>query len=112
MKAVFYDGEKRWIADTKEDEFLFGTPVNPPNTRTTYTRGTDLFVHRTKSGKVYLYFLDWSLWQGEEDRIREATVEEAQKFLERWLSSPWGPSEEELSRFKELTGIDLLEETA
>jgi len=112
MRAVFYDGDKRVVVDTQKDELLYGTPHNPPNTGTRYTRGTDAYIHKAKSGKVYFYFLDWSMWQGEENRLRLASPEEVARFLEDWLPSPWGSDEEVLARFKELTGMDLLEETA
>jgi len=112
MKAVFHVKDGKVVVDTKKDELLYGTPCNPPNTGTRYTRGTSVYVHRSKKGKVYFYFYHWSMWQGEEDSLELASPEEVGALLEKWLPSPWGPTEEQLQRYEELTGINLLEETA
>ncbi len=115
MKVVkILDDGKRAVLDTKLDTCLYKAPVNPPNTGTSYTRGTDLYLHNTKNGRKVFYEYHWSMWQGEESGINVISVEEAKEFLEIKAGlTGWGRvSEEELEEIKELTGIDLLEETA
>ena len=63
------------------DICLYESPVNPPNTGTSYTRGADLFAHRARSGTIYFYLYHWSMWQGEEGSYQLITEENAKKFL-------------------------------
>lgn len=115
MKRVLITKEnKRVIIDTKNDHLIYETPVNPPNTGLAYTRGDDLYIHRTTNGNMVYYLYHWSLWQGEGESVEIITPEEAESFLiERLGKSGWGGlSEEEAKRIEKLTGLSLLTETA
>jgi hypothetical protein len=115
MKVVkVLDDGKRAVLDTKEDACLYDSPHNPPNTGTDYTRGTDLYFHVSKGGRKVFYSYHWSMWQGEESSISLLSEQEAMEFLEEKAGlAGWGSiSDEEMKKIKELTGIDLLEETA
>ena len=102
-----------WIANTKTDETLYCAPFNPPNTGQTYTRGTDLYAHQTKKHGVQFYFLDWSMWQGEEEHITPVTREEAIDFLKEQVGDYWGfPKDDTIKMLQEKYDIDLMEETA
>lgn len=105
---------KTVVVDTKTDEALYTAPCNPPNTGTRYTRGTDLFAHKARSGKTYFYFRHWSLWQGEEDNIRLCSKTEAQRFLEeKAAAAGWEQlSEQDAQEINERYGFRLYEETA
>jgi len=72
---------KKIIADMETDVRLYKSPVNPPNTGTRYTRGTDLYAHTTKNGSNYFYIYSWSMWQGEESRVSLISTDDAQAFI-------------------------------
>jgi len=112
-KIVTEEDGTRWIADTQTDEALYTAPHNPPNTGSAYTRGTDLFVHKTRSHGLRYYTRGWSMWQGEQpDIIVPITREEAEKFLVSHVGDYWNfPSDEENTKLKEY-GFDILQETA
>ena len=67
--------------NTTTDEKIYQAPINPPNTGVDYTRGTDLFLHVSRSGQRYFYKLRWSLWQGERDEIILVSEDETKEFL-------------------------------
>ena len=104
---------KKVVIDVSKDTKLYESPVNPPNTGTRYTRGTDLLAHKARSGNVYFYFYHWSMWQGEEDEFELVDRNTAEEFLvERAGLSGWaGLDEHEIERAKEF-GLDIMEETA
>lgn len=114
MKHVLLnENGERVVIDMKKDECLYSAPVNPPNTGTAFTRGTDLYAHKAQSGKVYFYANRWSLWQGEEGGIRLMTKEEAEEFLTEKLSLTGCGALDEADAAKcEAYGLDLLTETA
>jgi len=90
MRKVFFEPDgTTWIANTKKDEVLYESPVNPPNTGTEYTRGTDLYIHKTKSHGDKFFFYHWSMWQGEEENIVSITKERAQEFLFSVMGDYW-----------------------
>lgn len=104
---------KRVIVDIFKDECIYDAPHNPPNTGSTYTRGTDLHAHVAKSGTTYYYLYHWSMWQGEDsERFELLTTGEAQDFCERLLglAGVAAPSQVEeqrvLKHFPELTEED------
>jgi hypothetical protein len=72
---------KKVVISPKSDECLYSAPVNPPNTGTRYTEGTDLYRHVAKSGAVYYYLHEWSMWQGTMDRYNLISEQEAKDFL-------------------------------
>jgi hypothetical protein len=72
---------KRVKINTKEDRCLYDAPQNPSNTGTTYTRGTDLYAHKARSGNWYFYKYHWSMWQGEESALHLITEDEAKDFV-------------------------------
>ncbi|MFX0133042.1 MAG: hypothetical protein ACFFDN_05280 [Candidatus Hodarchaeota archaeon] len=114
MKAVLMTPEsKRVVIDTKTDPCLYSSPQNPPNTGTTYTRGTDLYYHKSRAGNEYFYFKHWSMWQGEEGSIQLITKDKAEDFLlEKAGNSGWDSlNESDFENLKEF-GFNLLEETA
>ena len=99
--------------NTRTDEVLYEAPRNPPNTGTTYTRGTDLYRHVARSGKAYYYLCKWSMWQGEEISIELISEEEAKEFLiEKAGDAGWAKlTEEEMKRAEEIF-LGIFEETA
>lgn len=104
---------KRVVIDPNDDSYLFESPRNPPNTGTVYTRGTDLHVHKARSGKNYFYFYSWSMWQGEDSSLRLCSFDEAEKFLTEKAGNTGydSMSESEMSDLEQY-GFNLLEETA
>ena len=114
MKRVLITKEqKRVIVDIQTDSCLYKSPVNPPNTGTDYTRGTDLYAHRARSGNMYFYLRHWSLWQGEGSNLELISRDEAENFLleKAGLSGFAAMEESEIEKAIEL-GFDLFEETA
>jgi len=112
QKVIKEQDGTRWIADTKTDIKLYDAPVNPPNTGTTYTSGTDLYAHRTRTHGPRFYKLHWSMWQGTESTIEPVSQVEAQEFLENCVGDYFGfPNKEETELLKEW-GFDILTETA
>ena len=57
---------KKVVVNIQTDNCLYEAPHNPPNTGTTYTRGTDYYAHKARSGTMYFYSYSWSMWQGEQ----------------------------------------------
>jgi hypothetical protein len=104
---------KKVVCNTGTDEILYKAPINPPNTGTAYTRGTDLYTHVSRSGNRYFYFRHWSMWQGEEGSYELISSEEAKNFLlDKMHGGYWaGLEDSELERAKELFP-DFLEEDA
>ncbi len=72
---------KRVVVNRKADVILYDSPVNPPNTGTKYTQGTDLIAHKARSGTVYFYLYSWSMWQGTEERYELVDEDTAREFL-------------------------------
>lgn len=101
---------KKVLVDTTKDLVLYAAPCNPPNTGTAYTRGTDLYVHRARSGREYYYLYRWSLWQGDYNAAELISADEAKSFLleQRLKNLPWGRfnSEEIEKRFPALFDED------
>jgi len=113
MQRVFKEEDgTRWIADTKTDLALYKAPHNPPNTGSTYTRGEDLYVHKTRSHGLKFYVLSWSMWQGEELNLRPVSREEAESFLEGCVGDYWDFPDEDDKKLLEEYGFKILEETA
>ncbi len=112
-RVLITDDGKRVIVNTKTDVCLYETPCNPPNTGTDYTRGTDLYAHRARSGNMYFYLRHWSLWQGEGSNLELISRDEAENFLleKAGLSGFAAMEESEIEKAIEL-GFDLFEETA
>ena len=104
---------KKVVIDVSKDVTLYSAPVNPPNTGSQYTRGTDLLAHTARSGNVYFYLYRWSMWQGSEDAFELCSKTTAEEFLTKKAGlSGWAAIDEhEIEKAKEF-GIDLLEETA
>ena len=82
MKRVLITPDsKRVVVDITTDVCLYQSPVNPPNTGTDYTRGTDLYAHKARSGNFYFFKSHWSLWQREDDSLELISRSEAESFL-------------------------------
>ncbi len=82
MASILRTPEGKKVAiNPRDDEQLYSAPRNPPNTGTAYTAGTDLYVHRARSGRNYFYTHSWSMWQGTEDSYNLLTEDEAKEFL-------------------------------
>jgi hypothetical protein len=82
---------KRVKINTKTDKCLYDAPHNPPNTGTDYTRGTDLYAHKARSGQWYFYTYYWSMWQGEGSNLELISEDEAKDFvLERAGRTDYG----------------------
>ena len=104
---------KKVVIDVDKDIVLYHSPVNPPNTGTRYTRGTDLLAHIARSGNVYFYFNNWSMWEGDEDSFELVDKDTAEEFLiDKAGLSGWARLDErEIEKVKKF-GFDLMEETA
>lgn len=104
---------KKVVVDYSTDTKLYSAPVNPPNTGTTFTRGTDLLAHKARSGNIYFYTYSWSLWQSEQEEYQLISKKEAEDFLLDKLSKAYPEEmyEHEIETAREF-GFDLLEETA
>ena len=72
---------KKLVVNLQVDECLYDAPHNPTNTGTRYTSGTDLYAHKSRSGNIYFYSYDWSMWQGTEDSYTLLTEDETKDFL-------------------------------
>ena len=72
---------KKVVVSIKEDNCLYESPNNPPNTGSSYTRGTDLYAHKARSGTMYYYSYSWSMWQGEEASYQLMTPDEMREAL-------------------------------
>ena len=103
------DGKRMKISD--DDPCLFKSPMNPPNTGTRYTTGSDLYAHTTKNGNVYFYLYNWSMWQGSEASYEIISKDEAEEFVIMKMGSFYGPSSEELDFCKRFR-LNIDEETA
>jgi hypothetical protein len=112
-RVLITDDGKRVIVNTKTDVCLYETPCNPPNTGTDYTRGTNLYAHRARSGNVYFYLHHWSLWQRESSWLELVDRHEALDFLleKARLTNVAAMDEDEIETAKEF-GFNILEETA
>lgn len=100
--------------DHGTDICLYEAPVNPPNTGTKYTSGTDLYAHKTKNRNWCYYLYSWSMWQGCEERYELISKEEAIDYListaelSGWAELPDDYAEKAVTHF----GYDIFEETA
>ena len=112
-KVLMTPENKRVVIDTEKDEKIYNAPVNPPNTGTRYTEGTDVYRHVARSGNEYFYFYTWSMWQGSESSYELATKEELENFLIKKAGLGYweSPDDEEIRRFEEI-GINIYVEDA
>lgn len=112
-KHIFTHDNKRIVCDTAVDDCIYDAPNNPPNTGTRYTRGTDIYAHRAKSGTVYFYGRNWSMWQGESETVELMTADDVKEFFASRLNGDYHarPADEEIAKLSDY-GIDLFEETA
>lgn len=104
------------IIDVKmqNDICLYGAPVNPPNTGTAYTRGVNLYAHKTRKGNWYYYVNHWSLWEQEEDEVNLISRNEAIEFLihKATLSGHAEMDQRGMEQAREHFKQDIFEETA
>ena len=100
--------------NTDKDLKLYNAPNNPPNTGMKYTRGVDLYMHKTRKGSEVFYKYFWSMWQGEEDNYRIVSREDAIDFLvdKAGLGGWDGLTEKEMQVCIDVFGEDIFEETA
>lgn len=105
---------KRVQITPSEDVCLYYAPHNPPNTDTSYTRGTDLHAHKARSGQWYFYFYSWSMWQGEQSGYTLASRQEAIEFMQgkATCTGHEEPSTSEMERAVEIFGEDIFSENA
>lgn len=102
--VVLVTREGKKVVLSGSDECLYRSPRNPPNTGTKYTTGTDLYLHKARSGRVYFYLHIWSMWQGSEDRYEILDSEQAKQFLLKKAGGSGydGLDPREMSRAEEL----------
>jgi len=108
------DDGKRVSVNMSSDLCLFDSPRNPPNTGTTFTRGTDLYAHKTRKGNWYYYTYTWSMWQGESSYTHLLDKAEAIEFLQEkaTLDGHGSLSDSEIARAVEHFGEDIFQENA
>jgi hypothetical protein len=112
MVLMTPDGKKVAI-DMNVDACLFEAPRNPPDTETRYTRGTDLYAHKARSGNWYFYTFSWSMWQGEESVYTLVDEDEARALvLERAGKSGWEALSDAEKRRTIAIWPDIFDETA
>jgi len=87
MAQILITEDGKRIDITSGNTCLYSAPHNPPNTGSTYTRGTDLFTHKARSGKYYYFTEYWSMWQGEESSTSLLSRKEAIEFLQNKAAS-------------------------
>jgi len=104
---------KKVVIEAAKDAKVYNAPVNPPNTGTRYTTGTDLLAHKARSGNMYFYFYRWSMWEGAEESFELIDKAEAEEFLTEMagLGEHAALTGREIETAKEY-GIDIMEETA
>ena len=105
---------KRVVVDPQVDLEIYSAPRNPPDTGTRYLSGTDIHAHKARSGKIYFYAYNWSMWQGTETTIELLSRDEVEDFLiEKAGSAGWdGINESEAKRLEEEFGFEIYTETA
>lgn len=79
--------EGKKVVISRNDVKLYSAPHNPPNTGTAFTSGSDLLVHKARSGSLYYYTYYWSMWQGDSDSATLVTEDEAKKFIMEKVTS-------------------------
>jgi len=99
--------------DMEKDTCLYQAPVNPPHTGTAFTRGTNLYAHKTEKGGLYFYAYDWTMWDKESDSIYLVSEKEAREFLiEKAGIMSWGGLNPEEMDTAEEFFPGIFEETA
>lgn len=113
MQKVLMTSDGKKVVTSSNDICLYSAPVNPPNTGTTFTRGTNLFAHKSRSGNIYFYKYFWSMWQGENSSYELIDKDEAKEFLlvKAGLSGYGSLNAKEIEKAREF-GFNLLDETA
>jgi len=113
-KILKTDEGKIVKVDMDKDICLYQSPVNPPNTGTDYTRGTNLYAHKTRKGNWYYYTHNWSMWEREEDFIELVSRKNAISILQHkaTLSGYSELDKHETEKAIEHFGEDIFEETA
>jgi hypothetical protein len=108
------DEGKRVEINMEKDLCLFDAPHNPPNTGTAFTRGTDLYAHKARSGSWYYYHYVWSMWQGENSYCHLVTRAEAIEFLQQkaTLDGCGSLDKEDIRKAVEHFGEDIFSENA
>ena len=81
MQLLMTPEGKKVQVNLREDLCLYDSPHNPPNTGTEYTSGSDLYYHKTRSGRGYFYTYYWSMWEGEQSCYTLVTEDEAKSFI-------------------------------
>ena len=112
MKVLMTPDGKR-VVTSNNDQCLYSAPQNPPNTGTDFTRGTDLYYHKARSGNEYYYFVHWSMWQGESGSYELIDFDVAEAFLlkKAGLTGWAGINKSDLKELKKF-GFNILEEDA
>ena len=104
---------KRVVIDPSTDTKLYDSPQNPPNTGTAYTRGTDLYAHKARSGNMYFYTYEWSMWQGAEESYELVDHKTAEEFLiEKAGNTGWDSLTEDEAKTAEEHGFEIYQEDA
>lgn len=89
---------RKVIVDILHDECLYESPHNSPNTGTRCTSGTDLYIHKARSGTLYYYSHTWSILPGNVDEFCLVTADEMKSALIDRASGYGDPSQQELDR--------------
>jgi hypothetical protein len=113
-KILKTDSGKIIEINPDRDLYLYKAPVNPPNTGTQFTRGADLYAHKTRNGNWYYYLLTWSMWQGDSGGPELISRDEAISFLQdKATLTGWAELDErEIEKAVEHFGQNIFAETA
>jgi len=108
------DDRKKVKIDMDKDTRLYSAPVNPPNTGTSYTSGRDLYMHKSRSGKIFFYIYSWSMWQGVDSTFELISEEEAKDFIleKACCFGHEALSWVEIEQAKHFFGVDIFDENA
>lgn len=111
MRQIEIVDNYRYVLNTKTDETIYQESRTNPDGRSN-TRGSDLYAHKGKNGKIIFYSLRWSMWQGEYSNINVLTKEEAEDFLiEATKSDVWGyPYDDEDEELLKKYNLNIMEE--
>lgn len=111
MRQIEIVDNYRYVLNTKTDECIYNENRTNPDGRSN-TRGSDLYAHKGKNGKIIFYSLSWSMWQGEYSSIEVLTKEQAENFLiQATKSDVWGyPYDEEDEELLKKYDLNILEE--
>ena len=107
MVILLMTPEGKKVVVSAADREIYGAPCDPPNF------GTDLRVHKARSGRLYYYLYNWSLWNSVGSSYKLLSEEQAKNFVLLKLGgSQWERDGVHEDAARALWGEDFLAEDA